>query len=612
MKRLLLAGLLAGATLNLSAQSLVPLPASVQKETGSFNLDARTQVVASTPEAKRLAALLNQYLKKTKGYELKVVSAAPAANFIALSEKSGLPEEGYELKVTPKQISVSGKDAGLFYGLQTLFQLVSAGNKVDAAVISDAPRFGYRGVMLDVGRYYMPTSFIKQLIDEMAYFKLNRLHWHLTEDQGWRLEIKKYPKLTQIGAFRDESLIGGYGDRTPHQFDGIRYGGFYTQEEAKEIVKYAAERHIVVVPEIELPGHSTAALAAYPELGCTPGPFKVQTLWGVHKDVFCPKEETFKFLEDVLTEVMAIFPSPYIHIGGDECPKDRWKESEFCQNLIKKEGLKDEHGLQSWFIRRIEKFLNAKGRNIIGWDEILEGGLAPNATVMSWRGEEGGIAAAKENHDVIMTPNTYVYIDYYQGKDKKQEPLAIGGFLPLEKVYSYNPLPKALTPEQQKHIKGVQANLWTEYVPNPAKANYMLYPRLLAVAETGWTPQEKRQYADFAENRLPGQLRHLENNNINYRVPTPIGMPVEDTLRGDHFKITLKAPVEGAKVFYSIDGYTPNETTSLYTQPIELTIPQNRRVDLKTIVITPAGLRSVVSTTTLVNGTPIPDKPKRK
>ncbi len=613
MKRFVLSAFLAAASVATFGQSLIPQPVSLQQGSGAFRFNAQTQLVASTPEAKRLAALLNQYLKKQAGYELKMVAKAPTSNFVAFNEKTGLPAEGYELKATAQSIQIAGKDAGLFYGLQSLLQLFPEGKAEIAAVtIEDHPRFGYRGLMLDVGRHYMPVSFIKQMIDEMARLKFNRFHWHLTEDQGWRLEIKKYPKLTQVGAFRDETLIGGYGDRMPQQFDGIKYGGFYTQDEAREIVKYAADRHIVVIPEIELPGHSTAALAAYPELGCTPGPFKVQTTWGVHKDVFCPKEETFTFLENVLTEVMAIFPSPYIHIGGDECPKDRWKESEFCQNLIKKENLKDEHGLQSYFIRRIEKFLNSKGRNIIGWDEILEGGLAPNATVMSWRGEQGGIAAAKENHDVIMTPNSHLYIDHYQGKDRKQEPLAIGGFLTMEKVYSYDPTPKELTAEQQKHIKGVQANLWTEYIPTPAKASFMLFPRALALSEVAWSPVNRKEYTEFSEKRVPDYLRSMEKRNWVYRVPTAIGMPAEDTLRGNQFTIHLKSPVEGAKIYYSIDGYAPNETTHLYAKPLALTIPENRRVDLKTIVITPEGLRSVVATTTLVNGTPMPDKQPRK
>ncbi|MDQ1087293.1 beta-N-acetylhexosaminidase [Siphonobacter sp. SORGH_AS_1065] len=614
MKRFILSAFLAAASLTSFGQSIIPQPVSLQQGSGKFQFTNQTQVVASTPEAKRLAGLLNQYLKKRTGAELKIVSKAPASNYIAFIEKTGLPAEGYELKATPQSVQISGKDAGLFYGLQSVMQLITGDAKPEIAsvTIEDHPRFGYRGLMMDVGRHYMPLSFIKQMIDEMAMLKFNRFHWHLTEDQGWRLEIKKYPKLTQVGAYRDETLIGGYGDRMPQQFDGIKYGGFYTQDEAREVVKYAAERHITVIPEIELPGHATAALAAYPELGCTPGPFKVQTTWGVHKDVFCPKEETFQFLENVLTEVMDIFPSPYIHIGGDECPKDRWKESEFCQNLIKKENLKDEHGLQSYFIRRIEKFLNSKGRNIIGWDEILEGGLAPNATVMSWRGEEGGIAAAKENHDVIMSPNGYVYIDHYQSKDRKQEPLAIGGFLPLEKVYSYNPTPKELTAEQQKHIKGVQANLWTEYIPTAGKAQYMYFPRAMALAEVAWSPLNRKDFTEFSEQRLPVYLRKLEKRNLYFRVPEAIGMPKEDTLRGSQFTINLKAPVEGAKIYYTIDGYMPSEATYPYSKPISLTIPQNRRVDLKTIVVTPAGHRSIVSTTTLVNGTPMPDKQPKK
>ncbi|MFT4033501.1 MAG: family 20 glycosylhydrolase [Siphonobacter sp.] len=618
MKRFVLAACLCGLSYGSFAQSaslpLIPEPAQVQQNNGAFTFNSQTQLVAITPEAKHLAGILNRYLKRQVGYELKIVPKVPATNYITFTDKPQTNPEGYRLQVSPQRIEVSGHDAGLFYGTQTLLQLLPTKGKPSIAgvTIEDYPRFGYRGVMLDVGRHYMPVSYIKQLIDEMAHYKLNRLHWHLTEDQGWRLEIKKYPKLTQIGSVRNETLIGGYNDRTPQQFDGIPYGGFYTQEEAKDIVRYAAERHIEVIPEIEMPGHSTAILAAYPEYGCTPGPFKVQTTWGVHADVLCPKEETFRFLEDVLTEVMTIFPSSYIHIGGDECPKDRWKTSEFCQNLMKKEGLKDEHELQSWFIRRVEKFVNSKGKRIIGWDEILEGGLAPDATVMSWRGEEGGITAAKQKHEVIMTPNSYLYLDHGQSRDRKQEPLIIGGYLPLDKVYSYNPTPTSLSADEQKYIKGVQANLWTEYIATPNKANYMLFPRVLALSEVAWSPLSKKNYTDFSENRLPEHLYRLSKRGITYRVPTPIGMPKEDTLHGKNFTVTLTSPVEGAKIYYSIDGYEPNETTELYTKPIELSIPENRRVDLKTIVITEEGNRSIVSKTTLINGTPIPDKQSNK
>jgi hexosaminidase len=337
---------------------------------------------------------------------------------------------------------------------------------------------------------------IKRFIDIMAMHKLNTMQWHLTDDQGWRLEIKKYPKLTEIGAYRKETLTG-HSRNKPPVYDGTRYGGFYSQDEVRDIVSYAAERFITIIPEIEMPGHALAALAAYPKISCTGGPFDVRTRWGIEENVFCAgKDETFDFLEDVLTEVTDLFPSEYIHIGGDECPRVKWEKCPACQARIKKEGLKDEKELQSYFIRRIEKFLNSKGRSIIGWDEILEGGLPPDATVMSWRGIKGGIEAARQGHDVIMTPTNYVYLDYYQTEPEGQ-PLAIGGYLPLERVYGYDPVPDELNSEEQKHILGIQGNIWTEYIAAPEHLEYMAFPRLFAIAETGWTPERLKDFEDF-------------------------------------------------------------------------------------------------------------------
>ena len=386
--------------------------------------------------------------------------------------------------------------------------------EIPGVEIQDEPRYPYRGMMLDVGRYFFPPEFVKRFIDLMALHKMNYFHWHLTEDQGWRIQINKYPRLTEIGAFRDESVVGHLRDK-PLKFDGQRYGGFYTQEEIREVVEYAKARHITVIPEIEMPGHSLGALASYPELGCTGGPYEVAKRWGVQDDVYCAgKEETFQFLEDVLTEVMDLFPGKYIHIGGDESPKIRWEECPHCQARIKEEGLKDEHELQSYFIKRIEKFLNENNRKLIGWDEILEGGLAPEATVMSWRGTEGGIKAAKELHDVIMTPTTYCYLDYYQGP-REDEPLAIGGFLPLSKVYSYDPTPAELNEIESKHILGVQGNVWTEYIKTAEYAEYMTFPRACAIAEIGWSQKDAKNYEDFL-HRLDIHLKRLTIMGVNY------------------------------------------------------------------------------------------------
>jgi len=385
---------------------------------------------------------------------------------------------------------------------------------VPACLIKDDPQYAYRGMHLDVGRHMFPVASIKRYIDMIALHKMNTFHWHLTEDQGWRIEIRKYPRLAEIGGFRKETLVGSARNR-PQVFDGTRYGGFYTRDEIRQVVEYAKSRFVSVIPEIEMPGHSLAALAAYPELSCTGGPFEVATRWGVFDDVYCAgKEETFKFLEDVLTEVIELFPGKYIHIGGDECPKSRWEKCPFCQKRIKDEGLKDENELQSYFIQRIEKFLLSKGRNIIGWDEILEGGLAPEATVMSWRGIQGGITAAREKHDVIMTPVNYVYLNLYQSEPEGQ-PIAFEGYLPLERVYSYNPMPEELKPDEQKYILGLQGNLWTEYISTPEILEYMAYPRMFALAETGWTPDRKKDFEDFLA-RLEIMKKRYNATGINY------------------------------------------------------------------------------------------------
>ena len=405
--------------------------------------------------------------------------------------------------------------------------------------------------MLDVSRYFMPVSFIKKYIDLLAFHKMNVFHWHLTDDQGWRIEIRKYPKLTQIGSKRKESLVGQYSENYPQKFDGKEIGGFYTQAEIKDIVKYAQSKFVTIIPEIEMPGHASAALAAYPELGCEPAKkYEVATKWGVMTDVFCPNEQTFTFLQDVLAEVIPLFPGKYIHIGGDECPKDAWKKSTFCQELIKKLNLKDEHELQSYFIKRIEKFVNSKGRAIIGWDEILEGGVAPNATVMSWRGTKGGIEAAKQKHNVIMTPNTYYYLDYYQANPAK-EPLAIGGYLPIEKVYEYNPTAE-LSPEEQKYILGVQGNVWTEYMPNPQQVEYMTFPRATAIAEVAWVPSGGKNFEDFA-TRLKEHVKRLDYLKVNYSKRILDVKAVTQFNNQGQLQVRLEKLDSDSKIYYTLD-----------------------------------------------------------
>ncbi|WP_091144794.1 family 20 glycosylhydrolase [Mucilaginibacter pineti] len=590
---------------------IIPAPVSLKKSTGQFVLSQETTIQADSPSNKAVL-FFKDYLANKQAYNKAIViKGARTSNVITLTSAGteNLPAEGYRLTITPQQITVEGKGSGLFYGIQTLMQLFPAERAATAKLpcleVEDYPRFGYRGAMLDVCRHFFSVEMVKRYIDLLAAYKLNNFHWHLTDDQGWRIEIKKYPKLTQISSMRAQTVIGNYHDRTPQQFDNTPYGGFYTQDQIRDVIKYAADRYINIVPEIEMPGHSSAALAAYPELSCDPSKtYKTAETWGVFPEIYCPTDKTFAFLQDVLTEVIALFPSKYIHIGGDEAPKTAWKNSPFCQQLIKKLKLKDEDALQSYFIQRIEKFVNAKGRNIIGWDEILEGGLAPNAAVMSWRGEEGGIAAAQQKHNVIMTPGSHgLYIDHGQGKPS-QEPLSIGGNEPLSKIYSYDPTPEALTAEQKKYVMGVQANLWTEYIGTDNKVEFMLLPRLLALSEIAWSPLENKSFKDFSETRLPGHLAWLDKNGFDYHVPVAIGAK-DTTMIGTQLTVQLKSPVEGAKVYYTIDGYTPRETDNEYHIPMTYNVPIDQYRELQTIVITPSGKRSNVTRTMVYNKAPL-------
>ncbi|MBK7698236.1 MAG: family 20 glycosylhydrolase [Saprospiraceae bacterium] len=396
--------------------------------------------------------------------------------------------------------------------------------------IEDNPAFAYRGMHLDVARHFFTVAEVKKYLDYMAYYKFNHFHWHLTDDQGWRIEIKKYPKLQEHAAYRNETLIGHYNDQ-PHKFDGVKYGGYYTQDEIKEVVLYAADRNITVIPEIEMPGHALAALAAYPELGCEVKKYETATKWGVFEDVFCPYDTTFRFLEGVIDEVVSLFPGKYIHIGGDECPKDSWRKSEFCQQLIKDNNLKDEHELQSYFIKKMEKYINGKGKQIIGWDEILEGGLSPNATVMSWRGVQGGIDAATLHHDVIMTPGSHCYFDYYQSENPT-EPLAIGGLTTIDKVYHWNPIPETLAAENHKYILGGQSNLWSEYIHTYSGVEYMVYARGMAMSEALWSTSKNydgflsrfERHADFWKSKGAKVAMHIYDIKPRFKAGTGKGV----------------------------------------------------------------------------------------
>jgi hexosaminidase len=521
MKNFLFVFLMAFSGFAQNTYHLIPLPKALSPVDGQFTIKKTVSIGFSHPDFAPSAHLLATYIQDASGFPTAAKATQKAT--IQFSQNTSLGDEAYTLHVSSNKVSIEAKTGkGAFYALQTLLQLmpaqVYAGAKLAAPIsilnvkIQDEPRFNYRGLMLDVGRYYYPVESVKRFLDLMAIYKMNTFHWHLTEDQGWRIEIKKYPLLTSISSVRKESMLGHYKDQ---KYDGKPHGGFYTQEEVKDIVAYAAKKYIEVIPEIEMPGHSQAVLAAYPQLGANADKlYQVKTKWGVSDDVLFPREETFEFLENVLTEVMTLFPSQYIHIGGDECPKTQWKESRFCQDLIKKLGLKDEHELQSYFIRRIDKFVTSKGKKLLGWDEILEGGLSPNAMVMSWRGTKGGIEAAKLNHDVVMSPNSYFYLDYYQ-TDPKNEPIAIGGNLPLSKCYSFEPDLPELTAEEAKHVVGIQANVWTEYISNINYAEYMTYPRALALSEVSWSQKGSKNYADF-KKRLTGHLPAMDALKINY------------------------------------------------------------------------------------------------
>ena len=587
MKRTLTGAMLLGlalmscqdnATMTANYQ-VVPLPQEITETGGEgFLLTSATSIVYNGDETmKRNAEHLSAYIKEATGLELEVTNAEKESAITLAVEEISENSEAYKLTVDNKGVNITGDSpAGVFYGIQTLRKSLPVDAKkiqMPAVTINDYPRFSYRGAHLDVSRHYFTTDSIKRFIDILAMHNLNRFHWHLTDDQGWRIEIKKYPKLTTVAAERDETVIG----RNSGEYDGQHYGPFfYTQDECREIVKYAAERHITVIPEIDLPGHMQAALAAYPEYGCTGGPYEVWKMWGVSDNVLCAgNDATLTFIEDVLTEVIEVFPSEYIHIGGDECPKTQWEKCPKCQARIKALGIKGdkkhsaEMYLQSFVINHAEKFLNGKGRQIIGWDEILEGGLAPNATVHSWRGVEGGIEAAKQGHDCIMSPTTFMYFDYYQTKYTDDEPLAIGGYVPVEKVYSFEPMNDTLSAEVQKHIIGVQANLWTEYVPTFSHVEYMELPRMAALCEVQWCNPEKKNFAEFKHRLLP--LMSLYGKyGYNYAKHL-LDIEEKFTTNTDNSTVVVEfKTLDNTPVYYTLDGSEPTTKSAVYKQPLEI------------------------------------------
>ncbi|MDN3580821.1 glycoside hydrolase family 20 protein [Mucilaginibacter flavus] len=570
--------LINSASAQTKEQGIIPQPYKVQKGAGIFTFSATTGIELEENINPHNLDFFKHYLKSVSGINPSVNNklVIPAIN-ISIDSTRVLQKEGYQLIIKQKHITIQGHDeTGVFYALQSLTQLIHVVNgkaTVPVCTIEDHPRFAYRGMHLDVSRHFFTVQTIKKWIDLLALYKINTFHWHLTDDQGWRIEIKKYPLLQSISAYRDETIIGHKRD-SPHRFDGKRYGGYYTQDEVKDVVKYAMQRHISIIPEIEMPGHALAALAAYPQLGCTGGPYKTATYWGIFDDVYCAgNDETFTFLQNVLDEVLPLFPSKYIHIGGDECPKTKWKTCPKCQKRIKEEHLKDEHELQSYFIGRMEKYLNSKGRQIIGWDEILEGGLTPGATVMSWTGEEGGIAAAKQHHDAIMTPEKYVYLDYFQSL-YGAEPIAGGGYTPLSKVYNYEPITKELTGDEAKYIKGVQANAWSEYMASPAQAERQLFPRMLALAEVAWMDKDNKDYKGFLK-RLRNERPLLQKLNVN-------AANTFDEITGDigtaanrQTSLSLNTTLPGGKIFYTTNGSVPGVKSKLYTKPLTITSSGN-------------------------------------
>lgn len=581
-------------TLN-SDYEIIPKPLDVNcKGDASFLLKDGVAVIYPENNQKMQdnAEFLVNYVEKQTGVKLTSHAGMPVDGAICLTlDLSDDNAEAYKLIVNDKRVCISGaSEAGVFYGIQTLRKSLPVAQDINvnlsAVEIYDKPRFAYRGAMLDVARHFYTVDEVKTFIDMLALHNINRFHWHLTDDQGWRIEIKKYPKLMSVASERKETVVGRWYSGI---YDGKPYGGYYTQDELRDVIDYAAKRHITIIPEVDLPGHMQAALTAYPELGCTGGPYEVRTIWGVSQDVLCVGNDfTLQFVKDVLSEVADIFPSEYIHIGGDECPKVRWEKCPKCQERIKSLGLKSdakhtkEQRLQSYMIQEAAKYLKEKGKRIIGWTEILEGGLVPDATLMSWIGESGGIEAAHQHHDVIMTPNTYLYFDYYQSKKVEDEPLAIGGYLPIEKTYNYEPMPKELTKEEQQYIKGVQANLWTEYIPVFSQVQYMVLPRLGAAAEVQWTDPSKKDYKDFLW-RVPHLVAVYDCYGWNYATHV---YDVNVDMKADTVNHVLNVQLSTMAddpIYYTLDGQDPTEKSLKYTKPF--TIDQS--VVLKTMAVHP-------------------------
>ncbi len=561
--------------------AIIPIPDQILKKDGYFSITEKTNFFCNDEELKTLATFFIEKIEKSIGVTLgHTEDKKDNSIHLAIDENLSIGEEGYHFFSSKEEVTITAKTPkGVFYGLQTLLQLLptdpSQGAKIPSVEIKDSPAFDWRGMHLDVSRHFFSIDFIKKQLDVLALFKINKFHWHLTDDQGWRIEIKKYPKLTEISSVRQNK------DKTIHK-------GYYTQEQIKEVVAYAKERFIDVIPEFDTPGHAVAILEAYPELACEKKDFKVRNLWGVESNILCAgKEETFSFIGDVVSELAALFPYEYFHMGGDEVPKDEWKKSLHCQNVMKKENLKDVNELQSYFMKRVEDILKSHNKKMIGWDEILEGGITPTTNIMSWQGEEGGIKAANAGHDVIMTPSKYVYLNFYQG-DLKVEPMAFGGYIPLETIYNYNPIPKEIQEDKRKHILGAQANVWTEYADKDETIEYLLYPRIIALAELTWTSSEKKDYKDFL-SRLNNVYPRLDKKQINYHIPLPEGPTSDHIVFTDSVEVSFKT-THPVKMVYTVDKTDPNGNSTEYTKPILL----KEDTDLSIASILPHGKMSKV------------------
>lgn len=578
--------------------NIIPQPSAIKRLGGKFDLNAATKIIATDESSIKTANLLNEILKENYGLTLEISNQLNQENsiiFLTTDFDNNSSEENYNLKIEPQHIQIRGTEKGMFYGLQSLRQLLpqnaNEGLRIPATEISDSPRFSYRGMHLDVARHFMPIEFVKKYINLISKYKYNYFHWHLTDDQGWRIEIKKHPKLTEIGSNRKETVIGK--KYQPYIGDGIPVEGFYTQEQIREIVEYAKTRYVTIIPEIDMPGHTSAALAAYPQYGCKDKnySYKVKTTWGGFPDILCPTEPTFQFVEDILGEVIDLFPnSPYIHIGGDEVNPVHWKESSFVQALKQKENLKTEKEVQSWFIRRIENFVNSRGKKIIGWDEILGEGVQPSTTIMVWQNQEAGRQAVRSKHKVIMTPSDKTYFDHPQGNPKYEPLLNLGDQVTLEDVYNFEPIPVGLSSQEASYIIGGQGCLWTEFLKKPEQVEYMAFPRTLALAEVLWSPK-KKNIAHFLR-RLNKELPYFDQANVNYRIPKPIGLYDQTFSNNEPIRVEL-IPIQNGKIHYTLDGSEPNLSSSVYKPTSFPTLEPNKIIEFKAKVFNSNGRSSV-------------------